>query len=364
LASLTDLLANLLVLSSPPPVAAAQAGSDRFGVPQFIAAAMLLLGVGVLVLLFSRVEPEATGPRAGGGIASGTPPTSSPVTSAAASPLDTARDSLERLVAAIQGGRFDQAPNLAQALAEDRQRAMETGYSVSSLDAGVTSRLGPLVGRLPAEVVPTLRSILGDLLPPVPLQIQLVGSGAFGGVPVGSTAGPVRVIVRNAGAEAVTIEGVQLVGAAASEFSQRSDCAGASLRPDRLCTVEVSFAPRSPGEKQAALTVASPPWPWPRSLPCPGLGSASCRLTRRPGRRLCPGRRRMVRHRRGNPLHGDGRWLRAGRPGRWLVRPVHPCPDGERGRQRDHRGCNRLRRGRQLLASGPVRRHQDGQAGP
>jgi hypothetical protein len=80
-------------------------------------------------------------------------------------PLDDARDSLDRMLDAIEDGNTLLVTYYARALMEQRDTAIAGGYLMKDFDAQITSALAEVVGVLPAGVTASLQGILGDLFP-------------------------------------------------------------------------------------------------------------------------------------------------------------------------------------------------------
>ncbi|HKZ75396.1 MAG TPA: hypothetical protein VJ259_01900, partial [Actinomycetota bacterium] len=93
--------------------------------------------------------------------------------------LDRALADLRDLRGALRDGSYVLAEALARSLMENREAALDEGFSVSGLDAAIRSTLQPLVGILSPGLVPTFQAILGNLFPPVP---PLGGTGEGGGI--------------------------------------------------------------------------------------------------------------------------------------------------------------------------------------
>lgn len=72
---------------------------------------------------------------------------------------------------------------------------------------------------------------------------------------VGTVSGSQAFTVTNSGNAALTITAAALAGAAPGEFTKTADtCTGQSVSPGATCTVQVAFAPRTPGFKSALLS--------------------------------------------------------------------------------------------------------------
>ncbi|HEX9716458.1 MAG TPA: hypothetical protein VGA93_00770 [Actinomycetota bacterium] len=182
LGHLTLLLRELLaqpqapiVLPAAPPVAVPHGPEHerrvalRLGA---IAAALVLVAVGALAVI-SRPDEPRPGPRAtstGGPVVPEGPKLTV---------LDRALVDLRDLRGALRDGSYVLAGALARSLMANREAALDEGFSVSGLDAAIRSTLQPLVGILAPEVIPTLRTILGNLFPPVP---PLEGTDGGGGI--------------------------------------------------------------------------------------------------------------------------------------------------------------------------------------
>ena len=137
-----------------------------------IAAALVLVAGGALAVISRPTEPRP-GPRAtstGGPVVPEGPKLTV---------LDRALADLRDLRGALRDGSFVLAEALARSLMENREAALDEGFSVSGLDAAIRSTLQPLVGILAPGVIPTFEAILGNLFPPVP---PLGGTGEVGGI--------------------------------------------------------------------------------------------------------------------------------------------------------------------------------------
>ena len=94
-------------------------------------------------------------------------PTGGVLGSPAAGPtaLDEASSTLDDLVAALRAGRYGQAQAGAQLLMDQRQTALQAGFSLFTLDADITRAIGGLSGDLTLLTCTSLTTILGDLMP-------------------------------------------------------------------------------------------------------------------------------------------------------------------------------------------------------
>ncbi len=82
------------------------------------------------------------------------------------------------------------------------------------------------------------------------------GTTGFGAVKVGTTSKPATIAVANAGAQAVTINGITLGGADAGDFHITATTCGATLSGGTHCTVTVTFQPTATGTRTAVLQVS------------------------------------------------------------------------------------------------------------
>jgi CheY-like chemotaxis protein len=79
--------------------------------------------------------------------------------------LDEARDSLERMIDAIEAGNYPLATLYATALMEQRRAAMAGGFLTAMFDDQITANLNDVVGLMPAGAAAQLQGVLGDLFP-------------------------------------------------------------------------------------------------------------------------------------------------------------------------------------------------------
>lgn len=115
-------------------------------------------------------------------------------------PIEGARDSLDRLVDAIEAGNPILATAHARALMDARTTALSLGYTTNSLDAQVRSRLAALVGLLSPGVSVSIAAILDGLFPKIgggtpadagsgAILAPTVGTGGSGAVLAGGLGG-------------------------------------------------------------------------------------------------------------------------------------------------------------------------------
>jgi CheY-like chemotaxis protein len=148
-------------------------------------AKLVTIASGAVLIVWGLIAMIATGNAP-------TPPadttdTTPPRTVVAAGSLVEAYDALDGLVAALRDGNYVLATIQAQTLMDERQQAIDEGFSLSGLDAAIGVRLDGLVGTLPLRVNATLADILRSLYPPLPDEDQPGGgSGVVFGPATGS----------------------------------------------------------------------------------------------------------------------------------------------------------------------------------
>jgi CheY-like chemotaxis protein len=110
-----------------------------------------------------------------------------------AGPIEGARDSLDRLVDAIEAGNPILATAHARALMDARTTALSLGYTTNGLDAQVRSRLAAVAGLLSPGLSASIAAILDGLFPKigggtpadagsVAILAPTVGTGASGAI--------------------------------------------------------------------------------------------------------------------------------------------------------------------------------------
>jgi hypothetical protein len=77
---------------------------------------------------------------------------------------------------------------------------------------------------------------------------------SFAAQTVGTSSAAQTVTVNNTGNAGLTVSGVSLTGADASQFTQSNNCS--SVAAGGSCTVNVTFAPGSSGTKSATVSIA------------------------------------------------------------------------------------------------------------
>ena len=174
LAALSAILGGLFASEDPssvlPAGAAAAAGAaaladrssePRGGVARFVAA----VGMPIL-MVWALIAVVTTG--------AGTPVPRVDVTDLGGEvlnvpqgigPLDDARDSLERVIAAMKAGNYALAAAHATALMDQRETAIAAGYLTDDLDSQIRLRLAGLVAAMPPGMASTMQGILGNLFP-------------------------------------------------------------------------------------------------------------------------------------------------------------------------------------------------------
>jgi len=142
---------------------------------------------------------------------------------------------------------------------------------------GMVSSSGPYQPTLtqtPATFLPAL------VPPPSTVQLQVTPSSlGFGSVGIGATASQTVYLENISSTSAVTISGITLGGASASEFSKTTTC-GSSLAASTTsavssCAVTVTFAPTVTGSASAYLAVASSSSGSPEYVSLAGVGTAA-----------------------------------------------------------------------------------------
>jgi len=73
----------------------------------------------------------------------------------------------------------------------------------------------------------------------------------FGTATVGQTAGPIHVIISNAGNQDLNVSNVT----ASASFSQQTTCSGDSLQPGFSCSIDVAFTPLAGGNVTGTVTI-------------------------------------------------------------------------------------------------------------
>lgn len=95
----------------------------------------------------------------------------------------------------------------------------------------------------------------------------------FGSLNDGSMSTPQTFKMSSDGNNTLHVTGVHVDGPNASEFAVSSNgCAEATLPPDGICNVDVTFDPTSPGAKSANLVIDSDGLQSPQSIPLTGSG--------------------------------------------------------------------------------------------
>ncbi len=89
---------------------------------------------------------------------------------------------------------------------------------------------------------------------------------------VGTSSGPHSITMTNVSTStAISLTGISISGANASDFAQTHSCAG-TLGPNKSCTINVSFKPSATGTRTAALSVTDNAGGGPQPIPLSGTG--------------------------------------------------------------------------------------------
>jgi hypothetical protein len=111
---------------------------------------------------------------------------------------------------------------------------------------------------------------------PAPVVCLSGNSIDFGNVPVGGTSSVSSVTLSNCGSSVLSITGVSLTGASASQFIITADsCTGGSIPIGGTCTVSLRAVPTSIGVLSAALSIAHNASGSPTVIALTGLGGGS-----------------------------------------------------------------------------------------
>ncbi len=128
---------------------------------------------------------------------------------------------------------------------------------------------------------------IGDNAASSPQTVPLSGTGvlapkaslapaalAFGTAQVGDHTAPQTVTLTNSGSATLSLSAISLAGAGATDFSRSTTCdLSAGVLPGASCTVDVVFAPHSPGDKAATLTFGDNAADQPQSVALSGTGT-------------------------------------------------------------------------------------------
>jgi hypothetical protein len=119
----------------------------------------------------------------------------------------------------------------------------------------------------------------GGLFWQVPADLSPRSIG-FGQQTVGTKSSPQTATLVNADALPLTVTGIQIIGTNAKEFSQTNNCP-ANIPVGGSCKIQVTFAPKSQGNKSASLSVSysGPGSPQSVALTGTGVGTVSVSLT-------------------------------------------------------------------------------------
>lgn len=123
---------------------------------------------------------------------------------------------------------------------------------------------------------------ISDNAPGSPQTASLQGAGTeanlspssltFAAQTVGTTSSPQVVTLTNASTvTTMSISGISITGANASEFAQTATC-GSSLGPNQSCTISVTFSPKATGKRVAQLALSDDGGGSPQTVPLTGTG--------------------------------------------------------------------------------------------
>jgi len=99
------------------------------------------------------------------------------------------------------------------------------------------------------------------------------GGLTFGGVNLGKSSSVDSITLTSAGATALSIQNVSIVGASPGDFRETNTCAAATLNPKQTCSIAVYFAPTAKGARSALLEVNDNARNSPQLIPLSGSGN-------------------------------------------------------------------------------------------
>lgn len=138
----------------------------------------------------------------------------------------------------------DSRPDLIHAFTTDPQ----TGYFVEAPGSPYTIPGGQ--GTLTFSIPQGQQGVSG------PAVSVSASSLSFGSVQAGASSSPQTVTITSTGAQALSINSIQISGADSSEFPAVDTChAPTVLQPNNFCSVSITFSPGSPGSAQASLMI-------------------------------------------------------------------------------------------------------------
>ena len=112
--------------------------------------------------------------------------------------------------------------------------------------------------------------------PPAPAFSPSPASLTFASQTIGTTSAAQTVTVANGGTATLSITGVTVGGANASDFAVTTGtCAGASLSPGATCAVSVTFTPGAAGARSASLAFTDNAAGSPHAVALSGTGAAA-----------------------------------------------------------------------------------------
>ncbi len=185
--------------------------------------------------------------------------------------------------------RVDSAnPSGGVGLPADVNVTLDTTPSSASLqqvDSSTAVASGPVtVNVTPAQTIPLHFPGYGFVLltlgdgpappppPPAPAVSLTPSTLSFGSQLVGSTSAAQSVAVKNTGTGPLTIDGIALAGANASDFARTTTC-GSTLAAGASCSVAVTFSPSATGSRSASVSITDDASGSPQTLTLSGTGS-------------------------------------------------------------------------------------------
>jgi hypothetical protein len=102
---------------------------------------------------------------------------------------------------------------------------------------------------------PTLVSLTGTAITPAPIASASPASLAFGSQARNTTSAAQVITLSNTGNATLVVSSANLAGANPGQFVRTNSCS--SVAPGASCTISVSFAPTSAGNKSATLRIVS-----------------------------------------------------------------------------------------------------------
>jgi hypothetical protein len=129
--------------------------------------------------------------------------------------------------------------------------------SVGFAPTAIGTRVAELVVTDDLIGSPRIVALNGQGLPPAPLICASVSSVDFGSVPIGATSAVQSIVITNCGTQVLDIYSVGLTGANAGDYVINGNGCGQGILVGASCTIDVSFAPTTNGQRSAALSISS-----------------------------------------------------------------------------------------------------------